>query len=229
VMVSNCIPNLSLVVAPVQCFPFYTYSEDGTHRHENLTNWTLKHFQRHYQDNTITKWAIFYYVYALLHHPHYREKYAANLKRELPRIPLAPDFWAFSKAGERLAELHIHYEKQPEYPLQKIFKPDARPSYLVEKMRLTKEKDAMVYNETLTLKGIPPEIFQYRLGNRSALEWVIDQYQVKTDKKSGIVNDPNRQDDEQYILRLIGQIITVSLETVRIVGEIHASTTSLVV
>ncbi len=240
VMASNCIPNLSLVVEPVQCFPFYTYSEDGTHRQENLTNWALKHFQHHYQDETITKWAIFYYIYSLLHHPYYREKYAANLKRELPRIPLAPDFWAFSKAGERLAEFHIHYEKQSEYPLKKVFKSDTRPSYRVDKMRLTKEKDAIIYNETLTLTGIPPKTFQYRLGNRSALEWVIDQYQVKidghsgsrdklewlneyqakTEKGSGILNDPNRLDDEQYLLRLIGQVITISLETVKVIEEL---------
>jgi len=212
-LMGSKIVDLHLVGAgsSTQCFPFYTYSEDGTNRQENLTNWTLKHFRTHYQDDTITKWAIFYYIYGLLHHPHYREKYAANLKRELPRIPLASDFWAFSKAGERLAELHIHYEKQPEYPLQKIFKPDARPSYLVEKMRLSKEKDAIIYNETLTLRNIPPEVFNYRLGNRSALEWIIDQYQVKIDghsgsrdqlewlneyqaktaKGSGIRNDPN--------------------------------------
>jgi predicted helicase len=237
IQITNCIPSLDVGGRAGQCFPFYTYSEDGSNRQENLTNWALKHFRSHYQDDTITKWAIFYYIYGLLHHPHYREKYAANLKRELPRIPLATDFWAFSKAGERLAELHIHYEKQPEYPLQKIFKPDARPSYLVEKMRLTKEKDAIIYNETLTLRNVPPEVFNYRLGNRSALEWIIDQYQVKidghsgprdnlewlneyqakTEKGSGIRNDPNRLDDEEYILRLIGQVITVSLETVRIV------------
>jgi predicted helicase len=90
----------------------------------------------------------------------------------------------------------------------------------VEKMKLSKDKTQIIYNEFLTLSGIPPEVFQYRLGNRSALDWIIDQYQIKTDKRSGIVNDPNRLDDEQYIVRLIGQVITVSLETVKIVDSL---------
>lgn len=90
----------------------------------------------------------------------------------------------------------------------------------VEKMRLSKDKTQIKYNEFLTLTGIPPEVFDYRLGNRSALDWVIDQYQIKTDKRSGIVNDPNRLDDEEYIVRLIKQVITISLETVQIVKNL---------
>ncbi|MDH6104846.1 helicase [Anabaenopsis tanganyikae CS-531] len=92
--------------------------------------------------------------------------------------------------------------------------------WLVEKMRLSKDKTQIKYNDFLTLTGIPPEVFNYRLGNRSALDWIIDQYQVKTDKLSGITNDPNRLDDEQYIVRLVKQVITVSLETVKIVEEL---------
>jgi len=88
-------------------------------------------------------------------------------------------------------------------------------------MRLSKDKSELRYNDFLTLKGIPPQVYEYRLGNRSALEWIVDQYQVKTDKRSGIVNDPNRLDDQQYILRLIGQIITVSLETVKIINKLN--------
>ena len=91
-------------------------------------------------------------------------------------------------------------------------------SYRVEKMKLSKDKRSIIYNEFLTIDGIPPETFEYRLGNRSALEWVIDQYRVSTDKRSGIVSDPNRPDDPQYIVRLIGKVITVSLETMKIVG-----------
>ena len=166
---------------------------------------------------SISKWDIFHYVYALLHHPQYREKYAANLKRELPRIPFAPDFRGFAKAGAKLADLHVNYEKQPEYPLQRLENKDAPLNWRVEKMKLSKDKTQLVYNDFLTLGGIPPEVFEYRLGNRSALDWIIDQYQVSTDKRSGIVNDPNRADDPEYIVRLIGQVITVSLETVKIV------------
>lgn len=146
-----------------------------------------------------------------------RERYAANLKRELPRIPFAPDFWAFAKAGERLADLHVNYEKQPEYSLERVENSKEKLSYRVEKMRLSKDKTSLTYNQFWTLRGIPPEAYEYRLGNRSALEWIVDQYQVSTDKRSGIVNDPNREDDPEYIFRLIGQVIYVSLETMKIV------------
>ena len=124
------------------------------------------------------------------------------------------------KTGKRLAEIHVNYEKQPEYKLKKIEKPGKKLDYGVTKMRLSKDKTQIVYNDFLTLSGIPPETFEYRLGNRSALDWVIDQYQVSTDKRSGITNDPNRADDPQYILRLIGQVITVSLETVKLVKSL---------
>jgi predicted helicase len=90
-------------------------------------------------------------------------------------------------------------------------------NWRVEKTRLSKDKTQLVYNDFLTLAGIPQEVFEYRLGNRSALDWIVDQYQVSTDKRSGIVNDPNRADDPEYIVRLIGQVVTVSLETVKIV------------
>jgi predicted helicase len=88
-------------------------------------------------------------------------------------------------------------------------------------MKLSKDKCSLIYNDFLTLSGIPPEVFEYRLGNRSALDWIIDQYQVSTDKRSGITNDPNRDDDPQYIVRLIGQVITVSLETVQLVRRLN--------
>ena len=129
-------------------------------------------------------------------------------------------FRRFVEAGKRLAELHVHYEQQPEYKLEKIWKEGSKLDYRVTKMRLSKDKSILTYNDALTLKGIPKETYDYRLGNRSALEWVIDQYQVSTDKRSGITNDPNRPDDPQYILRLIGQVITVSLATVKIVQSL---------
>ena len=211
----NVIPDLHLT-GDSQCFPFYTYAEDGSNRQENLTDWALKTFQQHYRSRKLTKWDIFYYVYGLLHHHDYRDKYAANLKRELPRIPYAPDFWTFAKAGQQLAELHLHYETQPEYPLRLVSKEPL--NWRVGKMKLSKDKTSLIYNDTLTFTGIPPETFEYRLGNRSALEWVIDQYQVSQDKRSGIVNDPNRLDEEErYIARLIGRVVTVSVKTVAIV------------
>ena len=200
-----------------QCFPFYIYDEDGSNRRENITKWALDRFRADYSDDTITKWDIFHYVYALLHHPVYRERYQANLKRELPRIPFAPDFRAFAAAGARLATIHVGYEEQPEYRLRQVETPEMPLDWRAEKMRLSKDKTQLRYNDFLTLDGIPAAAYGYRLGNRSALEWIIDQYRVKTDKRSGIVNDPNRGDDPEYIVRLIGKVISVSLETVEIV------------
>lgn len=216
----NRIPSLDIGGRAGHCFPFYTYDEDGTNRRENITDWALGKFREQYGDKSITKWDIFHYVYAVLHHPVYRERYAANLKRELPRIPFAPAFRAFADAGARLAEIHVHYEQQPEYPLEREEQEGVALDWRVERMKLSKDKSSLRYNEFLTLTGIPPEAFEYRLGNRSALEWVIDQYQITTDRRSGITNDPNRADDPSYIVRLIGQVITVSLETIRIVRSL---------
>ena len=216
-LTTNMIPDIDLAFEKTQCFPFYTYDEDGTNRRENITDWALAQFRAHYRDKAITKWDIFHYVYGLLHHPNYRDRYEANLKRDLPRLPHAPDFWGFAKAGQQLGEIHIGYEAVPEYELVFIENREVPLDWRVEKMKLSKDKTQLVYNDFLTLDEIPAKAFDYRLGNRSALEWVIDQYRVKTDKRSGIVNDPNRADDPQYIVKLVGQVIAVSLETVGIV------------
>jgi predicted helicase len=128
-----------------------------------------------------------------------------------------------AKAGEKLAKLHLDYEKLKPWDLEFVETPGLPLSFRVEdKMRLSKDKLRLAVNLSLTLAGIPPEAFEYRLGNRSALEWVIDQYQVSTDKRSGITSDPNREDDPQYIVRLIGQVIRVSLETVKIINGLPA-------
>ena len=117
------------------------------------------------------KWDIFHATYAILHHPEYRTRYAANLKRELPRIPFPPDFHAFAHAGKRLMELHIDYEKQPEYKLQQIESETAEVSFRVTRMILNKkDRSELKYNDFLTLRGIPLDVYNYRLGNRSALE-----------------------------------------------------------
>ena len=205
-----------------QYFPFYIYNEDGTNRRENITDWALTQFREHYTDEQITKWDIFHYTYALLHHPAYRERYQVNLKRDLPHIPVAPEFWEFVEAGRRLADIHVHYEDQPQYKLDLIETPDMPLDWRVEQMRFSKDKTQIRYNDFLTLGGIPAEVFQYRLGHRSALEWVVDQYRVKTDKRSGIENNPNRADDEEYIVDLIRKVINVSLETVEIVERVSA-------
>ena len=226
-LVTNKIPTFDLAFEKAQCFPFYSYDEDGANRRENITDWALAQFRSHYSDDIIAKLDIFHYIYGILHHPAYRERYAVNLKRDLPRLPYAPDFRGFANAGARLAEIHIGYEDVDEYlggngapVLQFIETPDVPLDWRVDKMKLSKDKTQLKYNDYLTLDGIPSRAFDYRLGNRSALEWVIDQYRVKTDKRSGIVNDPNREDDPQYIIRLIRKVITVSLDTVSIVSDL---------
>jgi predicted helicase len=221
-LVSNIIPCLDLL-EKTQCFPYYTYDEDGDNRRENITDWALEQFRARYGEQ-VSKRNIFAYVYALLHHPTYRERYAENLKRDLPRIPLVDDSAAFAVlvgAGQRLIDLHLNYETAKEYPaLVWVENNDIPFSWAVDKMKLSKDKTAVVVNDSLTLEGIPPEVFDYRLGNRSALEWVIDQYRVKTDKRSGIRSNPNREDEPEYIARLVARVVTVSVETMALVREI---------
>ena len=220
-LITNKIPALDLAFEKTQCFPFYTYDEDGTNRQENITDWALAEFRDHYGDDTLTKWDIFHYNYGLLHHPTYREKYEMNLKRDLPHIPFAEDFWGFATAGAALADLHVNYESVPKYEgLKSMETPGMQVDWHVEKMKLSKDKTQLQYNDFLTLDGIPAEVYEYRLGTRSALEWVVDQYRVKTDKRSRIVNDPNRADEPRYIVDLIHRVITVSLKTVEIVKNL---------
>ena len=217
-LMTQQIPDVHLT-GDSQCFPFYTYNEDGTNRQENITDWALAEFRTHYNDDTLTKWDIFHYNYALLHHPAYREKYEMNLKRDLPHIPFTEDFWGFANAGAQLADLHINYESAPKYDgLKDIETPGMKIDWRVKKMNLSKDKTQLRYNDFLTLDGIPAEVYDYKLGNRSALEWVIDQYRVKVDKRSRIVNDPNREAEPRYIVDLIASVITISLKTVEIIN-----------
>ena len=218
VLMTDVIPDLHFT-GDSQCFPFYTYDEDGSNRRENITDWALSHFRAHYADDTITKWDIFHYNYAVLHHPEYRETYQVNLKHDLPHIPFAPEFWRFVEIGRALADLHVNYETLDVLP-NLIETPPL--NWHVEKMVLSADKTQLRYNDSLTVVDIPPAVFDYRLGTRSALEWIIDRYRVKPDPNgSGIIADPNVE-DAQYIVRLVGQVMHVSQETVRLVGELSA-------
>jgi predicted helicase len=224
-LISRRITSLDLAFEKIQCFPLYIYDDDGSKRRENVSDWALDQFRSHYSDDSISKRDIFYYVYAVLHHPVYRERYAGDLKRQLPRIPYLANFFDIVRIGSRLADIHGNYNNQPQFPLIKRESSDKALDWRVEKMRLSKDKRSLTYNDFLTLDGIPPGVFDYRLGNRSALERVIDQYQISTDKRSGITNDPNRADDPEYIMKLIGQVITISLETVELVNTLSMTFT----
>ena len=212
---------------------------DGYRRIDNITDDALGRFQGAYGDQ-VTKDDIFFYCYGLLHSPDYRETYAADLKKMLPRIPLVIEPAPYIDAGRRLAELHLGYEAVTPYPLDglDVAGPAGDAAYeffAVTKMAFAKTRDPqteklvadrsrIVYNSKITLSGIPQEAYRYMLGSRSAIEWIIDRYQIKTDKASGIVNDPNdwsrEVGDPRYILDLLARIVTVSLETMAIVDAL---------
>ena len=180
----------------------------------------------------ISKEDVFYYVYGLLHSPYYRERYADNLGKELPRIPCvktAADFWAFSQAGRDLAELHLNYESVAMYPanIDTGGKTLTDADYRVEKMRhgkKGKDKDLSTvhYNNRISVSGIPVQAYDYVVNGKPAIEWVMERQCVKTDKASGIVNDANdwaieTMQNPKYPLELLLRVVTVSLETMNIV------------
>ena len=176
-LATNVIPDMHVVGAGAnaQCFPYYTYAEGSSSRRENISDWALAQFQAKY-GSEVTKWDIFHYLYAMLHHPQYRERYAENLKRDLPYIPLLHRNEAFLPCvniGKQLMDIHLNYEQAKEYLLKWIENKDVPFSWRVEKMHLTSDRTAVIVNESLTLSGIPQECFQYRLGNRSAFDWVM--------------------------------------------------------
>ncbi len=210
-------------------------------RRDGITDEGLAHFQSAYPAETLTKEDLFYYIYGLLHSPDYRARYADNLNKELPRIPRvrsAKDFWHFSKAGRTLGDLHVDYETVPMYPAQiqgdngKLSAAD----YRVEKMKFGKlakkdengrDKDlsTVIYNHRITVSGIPLEAYDYVVNGKSAIDWVIERQCVKTDKDSGIVNDANdwateTMNNPRYPLELLLRVITVSLETMKIVNAL---------
>ena len=248
VLVTNVSPDIQYKDNG-QCFPLHLYEEKSLSKNDDLfsgqgdsgytkkdgiTDSGLKHFQKAYPNEKITKEDIFYYIYGLLHSEEYRTKYADNLSKQLPRIPCvkqAADFWAFSKAGRDLAELHINYETVEPYPvkLDTGIKKPTDSDYYVTKMKFAKkgDKSTVIYNNNITIKDIPLEAYEYVVNGKPALEWVMERQCVKTDKASGIVNDANLYaletvGDAAYPLKLFQRVITVSLETMKIVNNLPA-------
>ena len=204
-------------------------------RRDAITAEGLAHFQSAYPGESICREDLFYYVYGMLHSPDYRERFADNLGKDLPRIPrvkTAVDFWAFSQAGRELADLHLNYESVKLYPLKidSGGKKLADVDYRVEKMRYGKngkDKDltTLHYNDKITLSGIPLEAYDYVVNGKPALDWVVERQGVKTDKDSGIVNDANdwaveTMGNARYPLELFQRVVTVSLETIKIVKSL---------
>ena len=231
---------------PCQVLPRYTFDEEPENiqqsplklgeprRWDNITDDALCSYRARYGDS-VTKDQIFTYVYGILHSPDYRARYSGDLALLLARIPevsTARAFREFSESGQKLLDLHIGYEEAKPYPLEERLSekaPGELDRYRVQKMRwggTSKAPDlsTIIYNDWITLAGIPDEAHEYAVGPRSALAWLIDRYRVTTDKTSGIVNDPNdwatEQGEPRYILDLVKRIVTVSLETMKVVKSL---------
>jgi len=246
VIITDCIPDLHLN-GDSQCFPLYFYEEIGIKREKNtyqslletdetepinkynkkdgISDYIFKKAKEQYGESRLTKEDIFYYVYGLLHSPDYRKTFSNDLKKELPRIPLIDnlkDFWSYSKAGRKLADLHLNYETVPPYPDVKVTGIESE-YFRVEKMKFIKkdQKDTILYNSKITVSGIPDKAYQYIVNGKSAIEWIMERYQITTHSDSGITNDPNDWAKEvgnpRYILDLLLSIINLSVQTVDIV------------
>lgn len=206
-----------------QGVPLYRYTASGE-RVDNITDWGVKQFQSHYgKAEKISKEDIFHYVYAVLHDPLYREKYALNLKREFPRIPFYPDFRQWADWGKCLMELHIGYETVEPWPLNRLDTPDekARAAGVSAKAILKADKEGGIIrlDSETQLSGIPAEAWTYRLGNRSGLEWILDQYREKTPKDPTIrekFNTYRFADYKEKVIDLLMRVTRVSVETVAI-------------
>lgn len=218
---TNCV-HFDLITN-CQTFPLYVYYEDGNKRYDNITDWSLNEFRNKYSDKSIEKIDIFYYIYGILNHPEYSKKYADNLSKKFPRIPFVKDFHTFSKIGKQLTNLHINYEQVEPYENIIISeKNNISDLYRVVKMKL-KDKDKetlkIIYNDHITLENIPRRVLDYKIVKKSPLEYIIDQYKIKIDKKSGHIDDPNDIEDPKKIINLIKRIINVSLKTIDLIEE----------
>ena len=245
--VSQLLPDYEMV-SKGQCFPLYWYEKlegktkpqdemfaaentpdaDGYVRQDAITDWALEAFRKHYGDDGITREDIFWYIYGILHSPEYKSRFAVNLKKMLPRILYAWDFLTFRDAGRKLGDWHLNYETVEPYPLaeenQRLIMEDN--DYRVAKMRFGKkdrrpDKTMIVYNQHLVLRDIPLEAYDYIVNGKPAIEWIMDRYQVTTEKRSGIENDPNAwSEDPRYIVDLVKRIVAVSVESVRIIKSL---------
>ena len=240
IIISDLVADVHLA-GDTQCLPLYYYEENKATqkglfdtdesrkyiRRDAISDFILERAKQQY-GKTVTKEDIFYYVYGFLHSNEYRETFANDLKKMLPRLPLVEtvtDFWAFSKAGRKLAELHLNYETVAPSPDVTVTGDDGK-TYSVDKMRFPKkdQKETIYYNSKITVSNIPSKAYEYVVNGKSAIDWIMERYQVTTHKESGIVNDPNDWAKEvgnpRYILDLLLSIINVSVQTVDIVNSL---------
>lgn len=247
-VLASAIPTDYHFIGDTNLLPLWLYAADNS-QHDNITNWALEKFQTQYPNETIAKRDLFDYVYAVLHNPKYREKYALNLKAEFPRIPFYADFRQWADWGRRLVELHTGYASRPGTPLRRVDAgPQTPPTQTplpgmdsksgtqeplplygqAPKCKLKAHKTAGVIeiDAVTTLEGIPPQAFDYVLGNRSALEWVLEEYREKTPKDPTIREQFNTYrfaDHKEAVIRLLAQVCQVSIETVAITQAMRGS------
>ncbi len=253
VLISNVIPDMQLMQNG-QCLPLYYYKEKdqqsfqfdesrageaasdgggaGYERRDGITDWILKNVRARFSGTrAITKEHIFYYVYGILHSQDYRDRFNADLKKALPRLPIVDKvetFMEFALKGRKLADLHLNYETMPPHP-EVVITGAESGNFTVEKMRFAKtgkivDKSTIIYNHQITIENIPQSAYEYVVNGRSAIEWIMERYQIKTDKDSGIINNPNHWAEEQqnprYILNLLASIIHLSTQTVELVNSL---------
>ena len=223
VQASKYLHSLDYGSRGTQSLPLYRYDKLGN-RLENITDWGLKQFRTHYGDDTITKKDIFGYVYGVLHNPEYRKKYELNLRREFPRIPFYEDFAQWAVWGEKLLELHLNFETVEPYPLHRTDLPNVKNPKA--KLKADKAAGEIILDTQTTLSGVPAAAWDYKLGNRSGLEWVLERYKERTPKDKTVAERFNTYrfaDYKEEVIALLGRVCAVSVGTSEIVAEMAGS------
>ncbi len=221
VLISNRLFSKDLV-ENTQAVPYFF--NNGKKWSKNVTEWAIRVFREQYKDDEISSDSIFNYVYAILHSPKYCQKYDADLKRQLPRIPLMKDFWKWENWGQQLINLHIDFENAPIYPLERIDKETKNIQNNKPRLLANRNKGEIAIDDITTLKGIPKQTWAYKIRNRTAVEWILDQYKEKTPKSETLrknFNNYSFEDYKGYVIELIQKVVTVSLETTKIIKRME--------
>lgn len=218
-LASDCISSYDLI-SHNQAYPLYYYDDLGN-RHYAISGYALNLFRKHYEDNSIAEEEIFYYIYAILHHKGYLEKYKNSLTKEEPRIALSEDFKELSILGKELAKLHLNYESEElhasiEY--KTLMNAEEKGYYDVETMK--KIGDRIHYNNHIAITKIPKKAFDYVVNGKSAIDWVIEHYKKTTDKDSLIENNPNDYAGGKYVFELLCRVIKLSEKSVDLIEKI---------
>ena len=220
VFASDKVPSYALFIDSTQCLPLHRYTADGKQM-PNISEWGLGQFHEHYGDNSITAEDIFAYVYAMLHDPAYRQKYEVDLRRDFPRVYFQDDLAWWTQQGQALLDMHLGFETAEPWPLERLDKEGVTPTRAI--LKADKDRGTITLDEQTALVGVPTEAWEYRLGSRSALEWVLDQYKEKKIKDPTIrerFNTYRFADHKERVIDLLGRVCAVSAFTTTIVGEL---------